>query len=149
LLDAHRDDVYRFLTGMVGPHEADDCFQETFLSALRAYPAVRDDGNLRAWLMTIAYSKAMDSHRARRRRPAPTADVPDRASERHAGHTATEERALWDAVRALPPMQRAAIVQRYANDLPYAQIARVIGCSEAAARQNVREGLKKLKEATR
>ena len=37
-LDAHREDVWRFLVASVGRDAADDCFQETFLSALRAYP---------------------------------------------------------------------------------------------------------------
>ena len=32
------DVVYRFLMASAGPAEADDCFQETFLSALKAYP---------------------------------------------------------------------------------------------------------------
>ena len=37
-LDAHRDDVWRFLVASVGRQAADDCFQETFLAAMRAYP---------------------------------------------------------------------------------------------------------------
>ena len=47
LLEEHRTDVYRFLFATVGPQAADDCFQETFLSALRAYPELRDARNLR------------------------------------------------------------------------------------------------------
>ncbi|MGH2727504.1 MAG: RNA polymerase sigma factor, partial [Actinomycetota bacterium] len=58
ILDAHRDEVYRFLLAAVGPHEADDCFQETFLAALRAYPDLKDAGNLRGWVLTIANRKA-------------------------------------------------------------------------------------------
>ena len=38
LLEEHRVAVYRFLVAAVGPQEADDCFQETFLAAMRAYP---------------------------------------------------------------------------------------------------------------
>ncbi len=40
-LDAHRATVYRFLMVAVGPQDADDVFQETFLAALRAYPDLR------------------------------------------------------------------------------------------------------------
>ena len=40
-LDAHREDVWRFLVASVGRDAADDCFQETFLAALRAYPRLR------------------------------------------------------------------------------------------------------------
>ena len=63
------------LRGAVGRGDADDCFQETFLAALRAYPKLSDDGNLRGWLITIAHRKAIDHHRARGRRPVPVAEV--------------------------------------------------------------------------
>jgi RNA polymerase sigma factor (sigma-70 family) len=80
-MDAHRDDVYRFLVACVGAEEADDCFQETFLSALRAYPRLDDGSNLRAWILTIAHRKAIDAHRSRKRRPVPAEELPERASE--------------------------------------------------------------------
>ena len=63
LLDEHRTDVYRFLVAAVGRQAADDCFQETFLSALRAYPHLRDANNLRGWLFTIATRKTLDHWR--------------------------------------------------------------------------------------
>jgi RNA polymerase sigma factor (sigma-70 family) len=144
-LDEHRDEVYRFLSGFTAPHEVDDCFQETFLSALRAYPDLRNGTNLRSWVLTIAYRKAMDSHRGRARRAVPVKDVPERPSR----GSLAEDHALWDLVRALPDKQRAAVVQRYGNGLPYRDIAGILECSEEAARQNVREGLKKLKEMVR
>src|SRR5919202_3069052 len=76
LLDAHSGDVYRFLVATAGPGEADDCFQETCIAALRAYPRLRRADNLRAWLFRIAHNKAMDAHRARVRRPVPVASAP-------------------------------------------------------------------------
>src|SRR5437764_2385981 len=81
LIDEHRVDIYRFLRASVGPDEADDCFQETFIAALRAYPRLRADSNLRGWLFTIAHRKALDSHRARGRRAVPVADLPERIGE--------------------------------------------------------------------
>ena len=55
------------LSGLLGgAAEAEDCFQETFIAALRAYPRLRADSNLRAWVLTIANRKALDAHRARR-----------------------------------------------------------------------------------
>lgn len=141
-LETYRQAVYRFLVGLVGPRDADDCFQETFLAALRAYPSLRDSSNLRAWILTIAHRKAMDEHRARRRRPSPVAEVPDRA----AGNGAEVDPALWAAVGALPEGQRAAVLLRYAEDLPYRDIGRIVDCTEAAARQRVREGLRRLRE---
>ena len=145
LLDEHRHDVYRFLVASVGQNEADDCFQETFVAALRAYPRLRDASNLRSWVLTIAHNKAIDAHRARRRRAVPVESLPEPATE----PALDGEPALWDAVRGLPAKQRASILHRYVNDLPYAEIGRIVGCSEAAARQNVRAGLSSLRGAWR
>jgi RNA polymerase sigma factor (sigma-70 family) len=141
-LDAHRQDVYRFLVASVGSQDADDCFQETLISALRAYPRLRPSSNLRAWVLTIAHRKALDCHRARARRPLPVAETAEPAPS--SGGELNGE--LWEAVRQLPPKQRASIVLRFASDLKHDDIARVLGCSELAARQNVHEGLKRLRE---
>jgi RNA polymerase sigma factor (sigma-70 family) len=128
----------------VGPIDADDCFQETFMAALRAYTRLRDTSNLRSWLLTIAHNKAIDAHRARKRRPLPVEGVGEEAAP---AVTLDGEPQLWDAVRRLPTKQRTSIVYRFVNDLPYAEIGRIVGCSEAAARQNVRAGLASLRGA--
>ena len=144
VLDEHGPAVHRFLRARIGPDEADDCFQETFLAALAAYPRLPADANVRAWLMRIAERKAIDAHRARRRRPIPVASPPEEAAPGPGPEPA--DTALWERVRALPAKQRAAIALRYAGDLAHAEIGEVIGCSEEAARQNVRAGLRRLRE---
>lgn len=142
-LDEHRDDVYRFLVASVGREEADDCFQETFLSALRAYPRMEENSNLRAWILTIAHRKAIDAHRSRKRRPVPVEETPETVSDPVPG----KDPSLWQAVRELPGKQRAAVVHRFVNDLAYVDIGQLIGSSEEAARRNVHEGLKTLRGA--
>jgi RNA polymerase sigma factor (sigma-70 family) len=86
LLDAYALDVHRFLLALVGPHEADDCYQETWLAALRAYPRLRDAANLRGWVLTIAHRKAID-HSRRRRAAALVAEVPERPELRSRAQT--------------------------------------------------------------
>jgi RNA polymerase sigma factor (sigma-70 family) len=144
-LDTHRDDVLRFLVATVGRHDADDAFQETFLSALRAYPRLRPDSNLRGWVLTIAHRKALDVHRARGRRPLPVAELDDRPA-----HPAPVDDSRggdhWDRVRALPPRQREVLTLRYAADLTHAEIALALGCTEAAARRAAADGLKTLRK---
>jgi RNA polymerase sigma factor (sigma-70 family) len=130
----------------VGPGEAEDCFQETFLAALRAYPRLRDASNLKSWVLTIAHRKALDAHRARRRRPEPVEAVPDAASVATLDGEAAGDPALWGAVRSLPPKQRAAVVHRFVADLPYREIGQVMGTTEEAARRSVHEGVRKLRE---
>jgi DNA-directed RNA polymerase specialized sigma24 family protein len=143
-LDAHSDDVLRFLVASVGRHDADDAFQETFIAALRAYPRLRPDSNLRGWVLTIAHRKALDVHRARARRPVPVADPGERpAPAPPPGGAAGDE---WERVRALPPRQRAVLTLRYAGDLTHGEIAAALGCSEEAARRAAADGLKRLRE---
>ena len=153
-LDEHRTVVYRFLVAAVGPNDADDCFQETFIAALRAYPKLENGDNLRAWVLAIATRKVIDAARARNRRPEPTADItemleasmPVRPEERDPASSEIEE-PLWGEILALPPRQRVALVHRILLDRPYAELAAAMGCSLDAARANVYQALKKLREA--
>ena len=153
-LDGHRTVVYRFLVAAVGPNDADDCFQETFIAALRAYPKLENGDNLRAWVLAIATRKVIDAARARNRRPEPTADItemleasmPVRPEERDPASSEIEE-PLWGEILALPPRQRVALVHRILLDRPYAELAAAMGCSLDAARANVYQALKKLREA--
>ena len=148
-LDTHRDTVWRFLVGTVGASEADDCFQETFIAALRAYPRLRPGSNLRGWVLTIAHRKALDSHRARSRRALPVggSDELGASGGRASEPPPRRDEALWEAVHGLPARQRSAVVLRYVGDLRHSEIAGAIGCSEEAARRSLHEGLTKLRKA--
>jgi RNA polymerase sigma factor (sigma-70 family) len=143
-LEEHADAVYGVAMASVGSAEADDVFQETFLAALRAYPRLRPSSNLRSWVMTIAHRKALDAHRSRRRRPDPVPEVPDRPGKPEDDG----DPGVWRLVRELPPKQREAVVLRFVGDLPYHDVARTMGTSEVAARQNVRLALRRLREET-
>ena len=145
-LETNRATVYRFLRVAVGPSEADDCFQETFIAALRAYPRLDDGERLDRWILRIASRKAIDHHRGRGRRPAPVAQVPDRAIPTT---DPTPDDELWGAVASLPPRQRVAVVHRHVLDRSYAEIAELMGTSQDTARANVSQGLKKLRELMR
>jgi RNA polymerase sigma factor (sigma-70 family) len=142
LLDAEGPGVHRFLIASVGPTDAEDCYQETWLAALRAYPRLGDASNLRAWILTVAHRKAIDHVRARARRATPLAELPETPVPALEPDGVPE---IWTHVRALPPKQRTAIALRTVADLAYADIARIMGTSEEAARRNVHEALKRLR----
>jgi RNA polymerase sigma factor (sigma-70 family) len=147
VLRANADDLHRYLVAGVGRDDADDALQEVLIAALRAYPDLRPDSNIRGWLFTIAYRKAIDVHRATTRRRVLADAAAARADVVVAAPAPTlVDDQLWDAVGQLPPRQRAAVLHRYLHDLPYREIGEIIGCSEAAARQNVRAGLQNLRE---
>ena len=143
LLDAHAADLHRFCLAQAGPDHGPDCFQETVISALRAYPSLRDTRSLRGWLFTIAHRKVIDHQRSTSRRAVPVPEVPDAPAA--AAPPAGDIDGVWARVARLPDKQRGAIALRYLADLPYARIAAALGCSEAAARQNVRAGLARLR----
>ena len=142
LLDEHADGLRRFLVGYVGWEEAEDCWQETLLAALEAYPGLRHGRNLRGWLFTIARRKALDClrRRARDAKPGLALDGVEAAPPE------LPDWELWGRVAALPEKQRAAVALRFLADLPYAEVAEAMGISEAAARQNVRAGLASLRK---
>jgi RNA polymerase sigma factor (sigma-70 family) len=144
LLDTYAVDVHRFLIASVGRDAADDCYQETWISALRAYPRLRHAENLRGWLLTIAHRKAIDHGRSRQRAPQPTAALP----EIPAAELTTEalDSSVWPVVAQLPAKQRQAVALRYALDADYPTIAAAMGTTEEAARRNVHEGLKRLRK---
>lgn len=141
LVEAHAAELHRFLIGCVGPTEAEDCLQETFMSAIRAYPSLKNADNLRAWLYTIAQRKATDVVRRAARRPTRDLD----GIEPAAPPAPDPDDGLWLTVRSLPGKQRAAIVHRFVLDLAYAEIGARMGITEEAARQNVSAGLRRLR----
>lgn len=142
LLDEHAADLHRFLVASVGPHDGADCFQEAVIAALRAYPELTHADNLRGWLFTIAHRKVVDHARRTQRQALPVAEPPEVAVSDVDGPVDPQ---LVGAIRTLPPKQRTAVVQRYLLDRPYDEVAATIGCSEDAARQNVRAGLQRLR----
>ena len=145
--------VMRVCRGLLGPVEAEDAWSETFLAALRAYPSLRAGSNVRGWLVTIAHNKAVDQIRARVRVPVPAGEVAERvsgpisvnASAAGPADGGLADTELHGALAALPPKQRGAVVYRYLADLPYAEVAALLDCSQAAARRSAADGIARLR----
>jgi RNA polymerase sigma factor (sigma-70 family) len=148
----HGPTVLRVCRAVLGPEAADDAWSETFLSALRAYPDLRPDSDVGAWLVTIAHRKAIDQLRARARRPVPTDVLPEPAAGfgRHGaparpGEPGGEDAELWAALKDLPLRQRECIAFHYLAGLPYAEVAAVLGGTPAAARRAAADGIAALR----
>ena len=136
----HRDEVFGVLVKRLGRQRAEDAFQETFLRALRAYGALRHGEHLRAWVLTIARNVAVDSFR--REKPTVELEEPiDRDLPRRPAYAELEH-----LTGELPPTERAAVVLRYAYDLPYAAIGAALGSSEEAARQAASAGVRRIRK---
>ena len=142
----HGDVVLRVCRAVVGPADADDAWSETFLAALKAWPTLPDDTNVRAWLVTVAHRKAVDVTRTRARRAVPVDELPDRPGRLdEQPHTALPDDALWSALARLPPKQRACVAYHHVAGLPHADVAAVVGGSAAAARRAASDGIAALR----
>jgi len=138
----HGEVVMRVCRALLRPADADDAWSETFLSALRAYPDLRPDSNIRGWLVTIAHRKALDVIR-RTSRVDPVADVPERTPGRADPELPDDD--LRAAIAALPTKQRAAVVLHYLGDLQYADVGAALDTSAAAARRSAADGIANLR----
>jgi RNA polymerase sigma factor (sigma-70 family) len=142
----HGPVVLRVCRALLGQHDAEDAAADAFLAALEAYPRLRADSDVKAWLVTIAHRKAVDVLRRQARHALPLSDLPERPA---GGEPVLADDGLWAAVRALPDKQRHAVAYHYVADLPYAEVASIMGTSEAAARRNAADGIKALRRGFR
>jgi RNA polymerase sigma factor (sigma-70 family) len=150
VLDAHRDRVWRVVVATAGPQDADDAFQEAWLSALRAYPRLPEGANVEAWLVTIAHRRALDLVRKRKRHAVPVPELPEQLGNRDgvpvgAGGDPHDADDLWTALRRLPDKQRQTIAYHYLAGLPYAEVAAIVGGTPEAARLAAADGVKRLR----
>lgn len=145
--------VLRVCRAVLGPHDAEDAWSETFLAALRAYPRLRPGSDVRAWLVTIAHRKAIDGYRANRRAPLPVETLPvetlpvgtSPADATRDGAEPVPDEGLLAAVDALPGKQRQVVAYRYLADLSYPAIAEIVGGSPDAARRSAADGIAALR----
>jgi RNA polymerase sigma factor (sigma-70 family) len=140
----HGPVVLRVCRAVLGPADADDAWSETFLSAMKAYPALPADANVEAWLVTIAHRKAIDVTRAAARRAIPVAETPDMAAAPAAD---SRDLDLVSAVAGLPAKQRQAVAYHYLAGLPYTEVAAIVGGSTDAARRAAADGIATLRRS--
>ncbi len=143
IVEEHGTVVLRVVRALLGPDEADDAWSDTFLSALEAYPRLRPDSDVRAWLVTIAHRKAIDRLRVTARVAVPSDHLPERAAAD--GPTDAGDPDLWRAVGALPFKQRAAVAYHHLAGLPYVEVGALIDSSEGAARRSAADGIATLR----
>jgi RNA polymerase sigma-70 factor, ECF subfamily len=150
LVEIHSAEIFAYVWRMLREtSDAEDCLQETFLRAFRSYGHVRAGTNYRAWLYKIATNTARSHWKQRKRGETYTIDLdPELQADGMSVTDRVERKALLAAVvravEALPDQQRAALIMRKYQELSYAEIAAALECTEAAARANVYQAVKKL-----
>jgi RNA polymerase sigma-70 factor (ECF subfamily) len=143
-------EVWRLASHLVGPGEADDVTQDTFLRAWRALPAFRADSSGRTWLLSIARRACVDAVRRQSRWRRLTARLHSESAV--AGqHTAAvdEQHGLDDLVARLAPAQREAFVLTQITGCSYAESAELCGVQIGTIRSRVARARYELVELMR
>jgi len=151
LVAAHSAAIFAYLWRLLrDTADAEDCLQDAFLRAYRAYGRLDGHPSPQAWLYRIATNVARTRLKQRAREAVRTAALDPELVAAGPGPAEQvsqklERAAVAAAVDALPHQQRAALILRQYQGLPYDEIALILECSPAAARANVYQALKKLR----
>ncbi|MGA7174002.1 MAG: sigma-70 family RNA polymerase sigma factor [Candidatus Dormiibacterota bacterium] len=146
LYDHYFPQIYRYVASRVRSAElAEDITSEVFFKALRALGRYRPSGHpFSAWLYQIAINTITDHYRARKRGEDSLESGPELASGGVAVDDQVAERLgldqIWQAIDGLPDQQRTAMTLKYSEDLPLAEIGRIMGKSEGAIKLLVFRG---------
>ncbi len=151
LVIKYRESVYRIAHRMVHNHEdASDLAQEVFIRVHRALPRFAGRSQLRTWLYRITVNLCLDFKNRVRLVPIELNELTWEAPAQENPAEVVEHRELGStiavAVDALPPRQRAMVVLRLYQDLPYAEIASIMGCSEGTVKATMFAALGKLRK---
>lgn len=155
LYDHYFPQIYRYVASRVRSAElAEDITSEVFFKALRAIGRYRPSGHpFSAWLYQIAINTITDHYRSRKRSEESLDSGPELASGGVAVDDQVAERMgldqIWQAIESLPDQQRTAMSLKYSEDLPLAEIGRIMGKSEGAIKLLIFRGTATVRSALR
>lgn len=123
-------------------HAAEDLLQNALAKAYARWPRIR--GEAEPYVKRILYHDQVSGWRRRARRAeVPVAELPEQAA---AGPDSELRLLLLDALRALPPRQRAVLTLRYLEDLSVEQTAALLGCRAGTVASQTAKGLARLRQ---
>ena len=153
-IEGYGPELRRHLTRMLPSEaDADDLLQEVWVRAMRKPPESGPGSNVRAWLYRVATNVALDRLATEGRRCCALvgrrlalAPEPASAPDEVLGSLSAAARfRVREKVAALPPKQREAVWLRWVEGRDYEAIAARLECSQASARANVYNGMKRLR----
>jgi RNA polymerase sigma-70 factor (ECF subfamily) len=146
---ATQSEVWRLARHLVGPDDADEVTQDTYVRAWKALPAFRGDASARTWLLAIARRACADAvrqHTRRRRLRARVAAEPAPAEAADATAIGSD---LLELVGELPADRREAFVLTQVLGCSYDEAARIAGVPVGTIRSRVARARETLVEAVR
>ncbi len=162
LLDKYHNQIINFIHRFIGDKvESEDLAQEVFLRVYRSACDYAPKAKFSTWVYKIAKNLALNELRRRKLHglfslewmlSTEEGEIPwQQIDENNAGARAELEKkdlitAVKKAIDCLPVNQKLAVVLRRYDDLPYSEIAKVIGCSESAVKSLLNRAKETLKE---
>lgn len=158
LYDYYAAGIYRLCYSLVlNKQDAEDVVQESFLYAFKNLDRYdRDKASFKTWLYTITVSRCRNTYRGKKmtlvdlshllqlQLPGPTSETPEAQLAKRESIDAVQ-----DALAALSPKLREAIVLRYGHGLTYREMGEVMDCPQKTAESRVRLAHKQLKDVLR
>ncbi len=145
LCDRHLSTVYNRLRALLPPDAVEDVTQETFIAAMQAIQGYRGQSLFRTWLSALARHKVADYYRKQSRQPETISldgeleGENETLADPNARH---EERALVrDALWRLPAHYQEVLLLRFAEGLPFEQMASTLGLSLEATKSRFRRAI--------
>jgi RNA polymerase sigma-70 factor (ECF subfamily) len=133
LVERHRAIVFRVAARIVGPHDAEDVSQDSFLRAFHRLDQYRGTATFRTWLLQITQNTALNTLTRTRRRPTEMGndapETPDRDPVRQPVmelERREREQRLEHKLRTLRPEYRSLLVLRDLEGLSYNEISDVL-----------------------
>src|SRR6476661_8217404 len=143
LIENHHDEIFTYLWRLLGGQRCadvgrgvEDLVQDVFMRAYEAFAKLRPDSNHRAWLYKIATNRAFTKLRRAKLQREKFAVLKGSPGGSHVSTPEIDGANVRAAVERLTPKQKACVTLRYFNDLDYADIATIVGCSAVSARAN-------------
>ena len=147
-IERHRGAVLRLaLARTRNAADAQDVAQDVFIKLLRSTTRFHDDDHLHAWLLRATHDSCVDLHRQAWRRRVETREDMAVVADRETWDPTIEEvvnHPVWTAMERLPDKLRCALHLHYVEGYGIAEVADILGCTEAAARTRLHRGRKKL-----
>lgn len=146
LVERYTPRLRYYLRELLGSEPAaDDALQDVWLDAFRALPRLADPGAFAAWIYRLARDRAFrELRRSRRWRPLVEEDLCAEASDLEE-FTADDARRVHEALALLLPEHREVLVLRFLEQMPYDDIARVVGCRLGTVRSRLHYAKRALK----
>jgi RNA polymerase sigma-70 factor (ECF subfamily) len=152
LVQKYQQQLYRIIRRMVLDHDdANDVLQEVLVKVYKGLDGFRADAKLSTWMYRIATNETLTFLRRKKTRFfLPIMDVEKMLTDRLDNGALMEadelQKKLQRAILSLPERQRVVFQMRYFDELPYEDIAQVLGVSEGALKASYHHAMKKIEK---